>query len=452
MAPKIIPPKPAAGRPQVHTHVCTDAPHRRSGDTVDDWHVHSRDLLPGTFDSTKSVVPDPGDPGRVGSSSDATVKITEMPDAAITPTHGEPTSLEPYRIRSASSLPATNEQGFRIHRGRQYADLAQGGTVLVQQDPVTGIYRATLASELQPSGPELMLDRDTMTWKPAGSSSFELPEAALIERLYKGRDDEIERQIKSQGYTMSGRGITSFNPVQQKVIIEALATVQQTLGHAVGVANQMPGWSKQVVAKTIGEGDVYFARVVDAWKAVVALCAQYREPSGLARFVCVDNPFNVRVHGFIRSDDNFGRVFLVGEKVSRGMLFDITLAHELSHLGEVHEVACRGPATVDYVYLSHDLKNRTPSALALAKGELTDAQFDSWPAPTSQHFVRKVNELTNPVHSLPHAVEVFNQDPRVRAEILSTTADIVAFCAFQLSSAFKAERARQQAKRKAPTE
>ena len=49
---------------------------------------------------------------------------------------------------------------------RQYVDLAQGGISLVRQDPLTGVYRAALASELG-LGPTLFLDRGTMTRRHA---------------------------------------------------------------------------------------------------------------------------------------------------------------------------------------------------------------------------------------------------------------------------------------------
>ncbi|WP_277760372.1 hypothetical protein [Pseudomonas sp. A34-9] len=73
-------------------------------------------------------------------------------------------SLERYRLGSTAGLPDANADGFRIHRGRRYVDLGDGGLTLLDTDPDTGLHRARLPSELTASGPVLLRDPDSGVW------------------------------------------------------------------------------------------------------------------------------------------------------------------------------------------------------------------------------------------------------------------------------------------------
>ncbi|WP_456022814.1 hypothetical protein [Pseudomonas protegens] len=90
--------------------------------------------------------------------------------------------IEHYRISVAAQLPVADTDGFRTHRGRRYVDMADGGTVLIGQDPHTGQYRAGLPSERAPSGPLLQRDINSGLWRPSmvgDSATVPLSEASL---------------------------------------------------------------------------------------------------------------------------------------------------------------------------------------------------------------------------------------------------------------------------------
>lgn len=88
--------------------------------------------------------------------------IGRSASAAVT----QPRSLKDYRITSLAVLPAPDAQGISLFKGRQYVDLPDGGTVQIAADPVSGLYRAKLPSELNPSGPVLQPDADGSLWRP----------------------------------------------------------------------------------------------------------------------------------------------------------------------------------------------------------------------------------------------------------------------------------------------
>ncbi len=74
--------------------------------------------------------------------------------------------LADYWIPSHIRLPIADTQGFRIVEGRRYVDVPDDHSVLVVIDPKMGLYRATLTSERNPSGPLLKLDPQSKLWKP----------------------------------------------------------------------------------------------------------------------------------------------------------------------------------------------------------------------------------------------------------------------------------------------
>jgi hypothetical protein len=90
-------------------------------------------------------------------------EISSVSETAPTPAQRP---LEHYWITAAAHLSDADAQGFRIFKGRQYVDVSGGGIVHVAMDPETGLYRAKLPSELQPSGPVIVRDPETRLWHP----------------------------------------------------------------------------------------------------------------------------------------------------------------------------------------------------------------------------------------------------------------------------------------------
>ncbi len=77
--------------------------------------------------------------------------------------------LSDYFITSLVVLPEPDIQGITHFNGRQYAEVP-GGSVLIGLDPASGLHRAKLHSELDPSGPFLQRDAESLLWHPVERS------------------------------------------------------------------------------------------------------------------------------------------------------------------------------------------------------------------------------------------------------------------------------------------
>jgi len=266
-------------------------------------------------------------------------------------------------------------------------------------------------------------------------------------RFYEGKDDEVEHRVKSLGYNMSDRGISGFSEEERTTVVDALSITEKIFGNAFGMAQKTPAIAKQVVTKMTGDDGTHFDRVVSAWGKIAELAKSYQTSAGLDKLVRVDNPFNSNVFGLVVSGDTHGRIFVQGNKLKKDAVFGFFLAHEISHIGAVSGFSVEGPLTTDYLYLTKDHKQQASSASDIVLGKLSADSFKSWPKETELNFVRKVIELTGGKHELVEAVAVFNSQPKVRSEMLSNTADVVARSAYVLNDVFR----QAMAKRKANT-
>jgi Leucine-rich repeat (LRR) protein len=132
------------------------------------------DTLPRTDVGSSILIGSATRPGKTTAGADLetilpaptiTVHPTSMP---IQTSAAESQSLEHFRRPAPAALQQANAEGLREHKGRQYAELADGGIVQVDKDPETGLYRAKLPSEAIPSGPALLRDSSTGAWHELG--------------------------------------------------------------------------------------------------------------------------------------------------------------------------------------------------------------------------------------------------------------------------------------------
>lgn len=131
-------------------------------------------------------------PEREGAVATHNVQVHPLTSTSASVSTAQIPALQRYLIPSAIALPDADAQGFRVFKGRQYVDVQGGGTVLIAVDMQTGLYRARLASEAQPSGPALAFDPLKKHWyllqdfsAPDGSVS-----AAQINRRVSRQSDE----------------------------------------------------------------------------------------------------------------------------------------------------------------------------------------------------------------------------------------------------------------------
>jgi len=143
--------------------------HLRPGTPVDSPALHPDVTLRPGFETATPTGSQPR-PGRPTGNNEPDA-IDPAPGVTVHPTRsvtdmadvvGRP--LEDYRLASADSLPAANAEGFRLFKGRQYIELADGGFMQVGQDSQSGLWRARLASEATPSGPVMLRDPEGGLW------------------------------------------------------------------------------------------------------------------------------------------------------------------------------------------------------------------------------------------------------------------------------------------------
>jgi hypothetical protein len=67
--------------------------------------------------------------------------------------------------------PPPDTEGISTVRGRKYVKVPEGGIVQIGLDPATGLYRAKLASEKDPSGPVLRFEPESRLWHPTKTAS-----------------------------------------------------------------------------------------------------------------------------------------------------------------------------------------------------------------------------------------------------------------------------------------
>ncbi|WP_460089657.1 leucine-rich repeat domain-containing protein [Pseudomonas sp. S2_E02] len=98
-------------------------------------------------------------------------------------------SLADYWIPAPKIFGEADAQGIRIVKQRQYVAVADDHVVQVVLDAESGLFRATLASELDPSGPLLKPDNEGRFWGPLDSDvtpftdSISVQTAELFRRM-----------------------------------------------------------------------------------------------------------------------------------------------------------------------------------------------------------------------------------------------------------------------------
>lgn len=175
---------PVRGNTTVEVHT----PPARAGDGSP-----PRIVTPGHFQPDAAILapgrkPQGQDNAQVASDLDAILPEPSLTIHELPPSEMESRPLQrplaDYRITSASHLPAADAQGLRNFKGRLFVDGDNGSTLHVGLDPESGLYRAKLQSEQNPSGPILLRDSDSGRWHPL--EQFESMTFALSARRLEG--------------------------------------------------------------------------------------------------------------------------------------------------------------------------------------------------------------------------------------------------------------------------
>ncbi len=154
---------------------------------------------------------DPGHSGRQDALPSPVVEnsmIVSESASRVPATAPMPPVLADFWISAAAKLPAPDAQGFRIIKQRRYIELTDGHFVQVARDPVTGDWRAMLASELVPSGPFLLPDQHRRYWHPKDSNG--------VQKLAGVDEADVETFAPGPSSALSGRLISQAS-VERRV-------------------------------------------------------------------------------------------------------------------------------------------------------------------------------------------------------------------------------------------
>ncbi|UQS14000.1 hypothetical protein [Pseudomonas sp. HS6] len=111
-------------------------------------------------------------------------------------------SIRHYELppQTRTLLPAVNDEGLRVHRGRIYAEVqyTTTTTVMVDWDDGVGTYRAKLPQEVQPSGPALHFDAESNTWRVGDPQNTRRPAESPRHRQIDHADDSLAQALLPQ--------------------------------------------------------------------------------------------------------------------------------------------------------------------------------------------------------------------------------------------------------------
>ncbi|WP_150651777.1 DUF6543 domain-containing protein [Pseudomonas fluorescens] len=127
--------------------------------------------------------------------------------------HATTSSLADYWIPTPQSLDEADAHGIRLVKQRQYVAVADDHIVQVVLDARSGLFRATLASELDPSGPLMKWDSEGRFWIPLASDvtpptdSISAQTAQLFRRMGRSvaqfSDVMVDRMLAVSGVNES---------------------------------------------------------------------------------------------------------------------------------------------------------------------------------------------------------------------------------------------------------
>ncbi|UQS12711.1 leucine-rich repeat domain-containing protein [Pseudomonas sp. HS6] len=162
-------------------------------------------------------------------------------------------ALADFWISSAVALPAVDGQGFRIFKQRRYIQLTDGHLVQVVKDPATGDWRATLASELTPSGPVLLPDQHNRYWHPKDNSgavqapstddadvetfapgSFSTPSTRLISQ------SSVELRVRALYPDLPDAEVTSF--IGERLQVDPYSVLRRLEQESVTLREDLDRW------------------------------------------------------------------------------------------------------------------------------------------------------------------------------------------------------------------
>ena len=452
--------KPGSTSPTRHNSTDVTPTRKRSsstsfGDGIPEKIFHA-DKLPAGTDAVLPLDPTP-----------SVVTTNVLPPAQISPLQPTAKTLEHYSLRAPANLPAANDQGLRVFKSRMYVDIAPGEIVLVRETGIVGEYRAALASESAALGPALFFDPRSKRWAlerpqplsgPVKVVDIEIDKLmhdvkkdyAQKNRVHTGNGDSFEYTAAQDGKLVA-RGLKQF-PLEQAAIIRSeLKAVEGIFSDASHAIDQKYPGADAVYQGFFGAEHLSVAqRFSDSFARGQALAREYQGVWGDEKILGVDAHNNSAAWMYKR--DFHGRLFINRNYMQRGVL-SLSLGHEMLHTNRVDRFQAVGPNAADYFYLDgrlgrllawealniYDVPERGISE-AIMRGGLTVKYLKAF-SEDHEAFLLGVSDYLGLGDDLQlqAAVDLFNADPSMRAQMAANNADSLIFAAKSLQTLHRSE-------------
>jgi nucleotide-binding universal stress UspA family protein len=390
--------------------------------------------------------------------------------------------MERYLLNGLPASAAVDSDGYRTYKGRYFVNLEQGGVVLVRKIPGTATCRAQLATELAP-GPLLILDRATLTWKPAplvpltdipNGLTMNPPDAAITSRerplaaiddpadadrqnaenhaptaVHEGLNDRFETTMAA-GDVVIARGLKQFPATEAALVRSEIQAVERIYADAQAALRANYTDIDTLLASYFGSAHAMVKpRFIEALTRGQALAAEYQGAWGESKIIGVQSNNKSR-QGWVNLDDFHGRVFINLTHLEKDRL-SILLGHEFLHTARISRFKSIGPSLRDFFYLNDKAQRSLKRSLpvydsswrgvseVIMQGRLTLDYLQAF-GMTYTNFIAGVREHSGVagIHDIETALILFNASPAVRAQMAARNADSIICAADDLQRLHRA--------------
>ncbi|WP_256672924.1 RHS repeat-associated core domain-containing protein, partial [Pseudomonas sp. v388] len=272
-------------------------------------------------------------------------------------------------------------------------------------------------------------------------------------RIYIGVGDRMEDLMTSEGSTILYRGLSEFPDDLRDKLKIALFKVHAIYKNAIEMIKYHPNDSADIMRSFFGYRHAEVThQIIQSWELALARAAEYQQDFAEGKFVGFRS-INERLSAFTYQEDPLGRVIINTRHIYSKKLVH-TLGHELTHIVDILESPLRGPSAKDYYYIYEeyislltiraDKPYKFPYKIAanvITNGGL-NLNYLADSGVTANEFIQRVRALhpdPDVVTDLNTAVNQFNLNPHIAANVSANNADSLMHAAYHLHKHYKTE-------------
>ncbi|WP_310886500.1 RHS repeat-associated core domain-containing protein, partial [Pseudomonas cichorii] len=270
-------------------------------------------------------------------------------------------------------------------------------------------------------------------------------------RVYEGKDDISERIMEVFGHNIYFRGLSEFPHDQRQILKDALKKDNNIYEHALYMIKFHPEETTRTMRSFFGYQHEKVTRsVIEAWEDTYLRTFEYGGELGERKFIGIRST-TYKAQALVYKEDPHGRVAVDLDDMDEKDLH-LVLGHELTHLKNVSGSTIKGPDSKDYYYLFErhiskligggNTTNQPPhqAVAEVITGGGLNLEYFSLFDQLSENFINRLKSLhSNPdsIIDLNSAINEFNRNPDIAAEMSAHNADSLMFSAYSLHKLYK---------------